>query len=94
MDPLIHPLVRLKICGFLSAARQTDFSELRDLLGISDSSLSKHLTALSSADYVRLSHRTSGGRRRVVVHLTAQGKSAFLKHVEAIRDLVNPANDG
>jgi DNA-binding transcriptional MocR family regulator len=51
-DELIHAPKRLRICAVLAAATAAEFATLRDALDVSDSVLSKHLTALESAGYI------------------------------------------
>ena len=88
-DELIHAPLRLRICGLLRPVDEMDFSVLRDALGISDASLSKHLKVLSEADYVAISKRASDSRsdsRRLTwVKLTPAGRKAFDSHVEELR---------
>src|SRR5262249_42700683 len=53
LDPVIHPITRLSICGLLaSGADWVEFAALRDAAGISDSVLSKQSRALEDAGYV------------------------------------------
>ena len=56
-DELIHAPLRLQICAMLSPVRWLAFSDIRDSLEISDSVLSKHLSALAGAGYVEVSRR-------------------------------------
>jgi DNA-binding transcriptional ArsR family regulator len=55
LDPLIHPITRLSICGLLAAgADWVEFAALRDAAGISDSVLSKQSRVLEDAGYVEV----------------------------------------
>ncbi|WP_204247175.1 transcriptional regulator [Arthrobacter alpinus] len=80
----IHPPRRLFICSFLASVDEVEFAKLRDAAGISDSSLSKHLSSLASAGYVRILKPTGRGRARTWVALTADGRRAFEKHRRAL----------
>ena len=53
LDPLIHAPARLQLLTTLSAVSEAEFSTLRDALEVSDSVLSKHISALADAGYVR-----------------------------------------
>ena len=59
LDPVIHPLSRLRVCaalrsvGAVQGRAQMRFAELREAVGTSDSALSKQLTALEREGYVR-----------------------------------------
>jgi DNA-binding MarR family transcriptional regulator len=84
-DELIHAPNRLQICGLAAATEYLEFGVLRDLLGISDSALSKHLAALEGAGYVRLRRAMGGSRIRTWVALTETGRRAFDQHIAALQ---------
>ena len=87
-DPTIHAPNRLRICGALAGAEELEFGTLRDLLGLSDSALSKQLTVLVDAGYVAERRAVRDSRKRLWVGLTAEGRGAFRGHVAALRDIV------
>lgn len=76
-DDLIHASVRLRICGLLQKVDHLDFTVLRETLGVSDATLSKHLKAAS------LERRDA--RRLTWLSLTKAGTEAFDAHVHALR---------
>jgi DNA-binding MarR family transcriptional regulator len=78
----------LRICALLAAAAAVEFATVRDAVRVSDSALSKHLSALEAAGYVRLDRQTRASRRRVWATLTPQGRQAFDAHVRALRELI------
>jgi len=98
-DETIHAPNRLRICAFLDATTSTEFSVLRDLLGVADSVLSKHLKVLQDAGYVTTSKPTGRGRVKTWVSLTPTGRQAYARHVAALQALfaapgrVDPAAD-
>ena len=69
-DELIHPSTRLSIVSLLAAADWVDFAFLRDRLELSDSALSKQLSTLEEAGYIRIERPVSDRRRRVRARLT------------------------
>jgi DNA-binding MarR family transcriptional regulator len=87
-DELIHPSTRLSIVALLAAADWVDFAFVRDQLGLSDSALSKQLSTLEEAGYVRIERLVSDRRRRVRARLTPEGRTAFRAHVAALRAIV------
>ena len=91
-DELIHPSTRLSIVSLLAAADWVDFAFLRDRLGLSDSALSKQLSTLEEAGYIRIERPVSDRRRRVRAHLTSAGQAAFDSHVAALRAIVGSAD--
>lgn len=88
-NELIHAPLRLRICGMARAADGIDFAVLRDTLGTSDATLSKHLKVLVDAGLATLSKAPSAARtdkrRTAWIRLTPAGVAAFDSHVRALR---------
>jgi DNA-binding MarR family transcriptional regulator len=64
---------------------------MRDSLQISDSVLSKHLSALAEPGYVEVSRVRADSRSRRQVTLTASGRVALRGHLAALRAIVTAA---
>jgi len=91
LDPILTPPKRLACLGAIAAGKKVEFPALRDLLGLSDSDLSKHLKVLADSEYIT-SHRTGkAATRRTWLSITDLGQRALDSHVEALRKLVDPA---
>ena len=88
LDPLIHAPARLQAMTTLSAVSEAEFATLRAALEVSDSVLSKHLSALAEAGYVRIRKGVLAGRRTTWVALTTPGRKALREHVAALRRLI------
>jgi len=94
-DPLfdltIHAPNRLRLCAALRVVDRMEFSALREVLELSDASLSKTIGALADAGYVRTTKSSSrardDARRTTSVALTAAGRRAFDRHMAALREL-------
>jgi DNA-binding MarR family transcriptional regulator len=93
-DELIHAPLRLQICAMLSPVRGLPFSDIRDRLEISDSVLSKHLSALTGAGYVEVSRVRADSRSRRRVTLTKPGRTALRGHLVALRAIAAVAEPG
>jgi len=91
-DELIHAPLRLQICAMLSPVRSLPFSDIRDSLEISDSVLSKHLSALAAAGYVEVSRVRANSRSRRQVTLTKQGRTALRGHLAALQAIAAAAD--
>lgn len=89
LDPLVHAPVRLQLLTTLSAVSEAEFAVVRDALDVSDSVLSKHISALTNAGYVHSRKGVRAGRRTTWVALTAAGRSALSDHVAALRRLID-----
>ncbi len=82
LDPVIHPITRLSICGLLASGPDwVEFAALRDATGISDSVLSKQSRHLEDAGYVEVRKGAVGRRPRTWFRLTSTGRDAFQAHV-------------
>lgn len=88
LDETIHAPHRLRICAYLDATSSAEFGALRDMLGVADSVLSKHLKVLQDAGYVTLSKPTGRGRVKTWAGLTPEGRAAYAQHVAALRALI------
>lgn len=89
LDPLIHEIVRLRICATLAATTAVEAQTLKEVARISDSALSKHLRRLADADYISQAPGTSRGpgRPRTWVSLTKHGHAAYARHLAALQRL-------
>jgi DNA-binding MarR family transcriptional regulator len=91
LDPVIHAPARLQLAAVLAEVTDMEFATARDLLGVSDSVLSKHLAQLGEAGYVALRKASLGGRQRTWLSLTDAGRTAFRNHVAALEQLAAAA---
>lgn len=87
-NEVIHAPHRLRICAMLSGAQKLEFALLQDRLGLSKSALSKHLTLLVDAGYVRHERALRDSRTRLWLSLTPEGASAYAAHVQALQQIV------
>lgn len=87
-DELIHAPLRLRICASLSPVQWAEFAPLRDILGVADSVLSKHLKQLVDAGYVSVEKFSKLGRSHTRVALTREGRMAYVGHIEALRSMI------
>lgn len=87
----IHAPVRLRICGLLRPVEELDFAVLRDTLGVSDATLSKHVKTLAGSGYVRSRKGRSAGRsdaRHITwLSLTTAGREAFDAHMRMLQEI-------
>ena len=91
LDPQLHAPARLQIATVLANVDTAEFARLKAVTGVSDSVLSKHLSALVDAGYVKLSKNTLAGRQRTWASFTRAGRKAFAAHMRALQALVASA---
>lgn len=91
LDPHLTAPKRLAAMGLLAAAKEIEFSYLRDRLALTDSDLSKQLKVLTDAGYLT-SRRTGKGRTRASwFAATDEGRAALAQHATALQELATPA---
>jgi DNA-binding transcriptional ArsR family regulator len=88
LDETIHQPVRLSILALLAQGRQVDFAFILNYVELGESNLSRHLSALESAGYIKISKVFEGKKPRTWVSLTATGREAFTRHVTLLRQIV------
>ena len=84
----IHPRNRLQICTILSESEAVDFATLRDMLGISDSSLSKHIKYLMDVGYVSARKTRQGRHAQTWLSLTTPGIKAYRGHIAELHRIL------
>jgi len=87
-DLLAHP-VRFSIAALLFAASKVEFSFVRDHVEVTDSMLSKQVSLLEQAGYVKVDKGFVGKRGRTWLSLTREGRRAFERHVAALREIAD-----
>jgi DNA-binding transcriptional ArsR family regulator len=87
LDRLIHDRTRLAIISALAATSTLTFTELKQLLDLSDGNLSVHARKLEDAGYVTCIKGFEGRLPKTQFSLTDAGHRAlrqYLDHMEAI----------
>lgn len=92
LDPVIHAPKRLMAMAVLANSEYATFQFLKEQLGLTDSDLSKQMSALESAGYVKASKRGRGPGSATTYTMTRQGGRAYRAHRGALYDLL--AGDG
>ncbi|MQA02763.1 MAG: transcriptional regulator [Streptosporangiales bacterium] len=91
IDDVIHSPVRFSVAATLAGLDNAEFRHVRDTVEVSDSVLSKHVTALETAGYVKVKKGYVGKRPRTWLSLTAKGREAYERHLAALRDIADNA---
>ena len=76
----------------LAAASKVEFSFVRDEVEVTDSMLSKQISILEQAGYIKVHKGFVGKRPRTWLSLTREGRRVFERHLAALRDIA--AADG
>lgn len=87
-DATIHAPNRLRICALLDAVVEAEFGTVQERLDVSASVLSKHVSVLIDAGYVKQRKATRDTRQRVWLQLTDTGRTAYHAHLAALRAII------
>jgi DNA-binding MarR family transcriptional regulator len=88
LDDAVHQRTRLGILAVLCQGGRTDFSYLRDILDLTDGNLSRNLSKLEDAGYVRLDKVIEGRRPRTWVSATRAGRAALSAEIAALQEII------
>jgi DNA-binding MarR family transcriptional regulator len=85
LDEVIHAPVRFSIVAALASVDEAEFALVRDTVEVSDSVLSKQVAQLETAGYVKVRKGYVGKRPRAWLSLTRPGRTAYRRHLDALR---------
>jgi DNA-binding MarR family transcriptional regulator len=88
LDPVVHERIRLAILCVLSRVQGLAFTDLRDLLQLTDGNLSVHARRLEEAAYIASTKETEHRSTRTRFRLTAAGRKALEQHLERLEALI------
>lgn len=91
IDDVIHGRLRLGIMAYLSTVSPAPFVELKGKVNATDGNLSTHLSKLEEAGYVRIEKTFQGKKPLTLVHLTKQGRTAWIGYLNRLQTLLNAA---
>ena len=93
LDRLIHDRTRLAIISALAASSPLTFTELKQLLDLSDGNLSVHARKLEEAEYVVCQKTFEGRVPRTEYRLTPAGRRALEKYVSHMEAILRAVKD-
>jgi DNA-binding transcriptional ArsR family regulator len=94
LDPIIHAPKRLAVMALLAHSDACDFAFVRSHVGISDSDLSKQMSALEKAGYVKITKTGRGRGASTWYRITPAGKTAYTHHVKTLTAIVTATATG
>ena len=91
LDRVIHEKGRLPIMSLLAASTDMSFTEMRDLLKMTDGNLSMHLKTLQEAGFVAVTKTYHQHRPHTTCVLTPAGRQAFSDYIDLLEQIVHQA---
>jgi DNA-binding MarR family transcriptional regulator len=89
LDPALTAPKRLAAMALLSRSTGADFAVLRDHLGVSESDLSKQMSALVAAGYVTARKSGHGRGSATTYQATREGRKAYSRHRAALEAILD-----
>lgn len=86
---MIQSPIRLSIMAALRGVEKAEFSLVRDVVELSDATLSKQMSQLEEAGYLKVHKGFVGRRPRTWLALTNSGRIALQSHLEVLREIAN-----
>jgi DNA-binding MarR family transcriptional regulator len=94
LDRLIHERTRLAIVSALAVNDSLAFSELKELLRVTDGNLSVHARKLEDAGYVGCTKSFAGRVPKTEYRLTPGGRRALEKYLDHMEALIRATREG
>ena len=94
LDRVIHEKGRLAIMSMLAAAPQVAFTDLRDVLGMTDGNVTAHTRTLQQAGYLAVTKSYRAGRPLTTFALTETGRAAFAEYIALLGQIVDEHRGG
>ncbi len=88
LDRVIHEKGRLSIMSALAASSNLAFTELRDMLGMTDGNLTTHIRTLQQSGYVSVAKSYQNSRPLTKCSLTPAGRKAFAEYINLLEQIV------
>jgi DNA-binding HxlR family transcriptional regulator len=80
--------IRLAIMSVLVVRGEVDFSDLKEMLGVTDGNLATHVAVLERHKYLKVKKVFVGRKPRTTYSATDAGSRAFAGHVDALEKVI------
>jgi DNA-binding MarR family transcriptional regulator len=92
LDRVIHEKARLSVLTSLAAhPKGLVFGTLKQMCGLTDGNLSRHLQVLEEASLIAIEKGYDGNRPQTICRITAQGRHRYLDYLKVLEQVVRDA---
>lgn len=88
LDRVIHEKGRLAIMSALAATPELSFTELRDMLRMTDGNLTTHIRILQEEGHIAVAKSYQNNRPLTTCSLTKAGRAAFAGYIDLLEKIV------
>lgn len=89
IDKLIHEPARLAIMAQLYVVQRADFLFLLPQTGLTTGNLSRHISKLEKAGYVKVEKEFVGKKPHTILQLTEEGRTVFRGYIENMKHIMD-----
>jgi DNA-binding MarR family transcriptional regulator len=95
LDRIIHEKARLSVLTSLVAhPRGLLFGRLKDLCGLTDGNLSRHLQILQEAGFIEIAKTFEHNRPQTTCRITSSGRKRYVEYLRVLEQVVRDAVAG
>jgi DNA-binding MarR family transcriptional regulator len=87
-DKAFENRVRLGMMSILMVNEWIEFTELKELLQVTDGNLASHVSYLEKVDYIETRKSFIGKKPNTTFRASKAGKDAFRQHLKALEKLI------
>lgn len=80
--------IRLGIMSVLVVNEKIEFSELKEMLELTDGNLASHIAALEKLKFLEVTKQFIGKKPNTTYFATDEGRRAFSQHLDALEALI------
>jgi DNA-binding MarR family transcriptional regulator len=93
LDRVIHERARLSVLtSLMSHGKGLPFGELKQLCGLTDGNLNRHLTVLEEAKLVVISKGVEHNRPQTTCRITALGRKRYIEYLAVLEQVILDAS--
>jgi DNA-binding transcriptional ArsR family regulator len=92
LDRVIHERARLSVLtSLVTNPKGLPFNDLKQLCGLTDGNLSRHLSVLERAKMVEIHKSFEGNRPLTVCKITVSGRKRYIEYLATLEQVVKDA---
>jgi DNA-binding MarR family transcriptional regulator len=92
LDRVIHEKARLSVLTSLVAhPKGLKFGDLKQLCGLTDGNLSRHLQVLEEAGFVKIVKSFEQNRPQTACQITPEGRKRYMRYLNVLEQVVRDA---
>jgi DNA-binding MarR family transcriptional regulator len=88
LNKLFDSRIRLGIMSALMVNDEINFTDLKELMQVTDGNLASHLKALEESGFIKVQKGFVGRKTNTTYSVTKAGEKAFKTHLEALEKMI------